>query len=103
MRFIEVKNEVCLERELDQIYIGNRKLHVNISKYRRHQFGTKRGEWRAPWEQHKESQKEVRKRHPKVAEPRGKQRSKEIWVEKKGNRSFAGSKRVSREVEGTIV
>jgi len=36
VRFLEVKNVVRLEGELDRIYIGNRKLHVNIPKYRRH-------------------------------------------------------------------
>jgi len=37
MRFFDVRNVGKLERELDQIYVGNRKLNVNVPKYRRHQ------------------------------------------------------------------
>jgi len=37
VRLFDVKNVGKLKKELDQIYIGNRKLFVNILKYRRHQ------------------------------------------------------------------
>jgi len=33
VRFLDVKNVRRLEGELDHIFIGNRKLHVNIPKY----------------------------------------------------------------------
>jgi len=34
VRFFEVRNVGKLERDLDQIYIGNKKLHGNILRYR---------------------------------------------------------------------
>jgi len=37
VRIFDVRNVGKLERELDQLYIGNTKLFVNIPKYRRHQ------------------------------------------------------------------
>jgi len=33
--FLDVENVANLERELDRIYIGNMKLHVNIPRYRK--------------------------------------------------------------------
>jgi len=35
VRLFPVPNEVRLEKQLDQIYIGNLKLYVNLPKYRR--------------------------------------------------------------------
>jgi len=35
VKFFKVENEVRLEKQLDQIYIGNIKLYVNIHRYRR--------------------------------------------------------------------
>ena len=35
VRFLEVANVVRLEKELNQICIGNMKLYVNIPRYRR--------------------------------------------------------------------
>jgi len=35
VRFFPVSNEARLEKQLDQIYIGSLKLHVNLPKYRR--------------------------------------------------------------------
>jgi len=37
VRFFEVGNVGRLEKELDQIYIGNLKLHVNVPRYRRNE------------------------------------------------------------------
>jgi len=37
VRFFTVPNELRLEKELDQIYIGNMKLYVNLPKYRRNE------------------------------------------------------------------
>jgi len=42
VRFLDVKNVVRLEGDLDRIYIGTMKLHVNIPKYRRHQYEPRR-------------------------------------------------------------
>jgi len=42
VRFFEVRNVGKLERNLDQIYIGNKKLHVNILRYRRSEADSKR-------------------------------------------------------------
>jgi len=82
--FYDVKNVVRLERELDHIYIGNRKLHVNILKYRRYQEGTKREERRAQGVKYEEE----RNKFSKETEHYGKQRSKEKWVEKNRSRSY---------------
>jgi len=35
VRFFPVPNEVRLEKQLDQIYMGSLKLYVNLPKYRR--------------------------------------------------------------------
>jgi len=37
VRLFGVSNVGGLEKELDQLYIGNRKLFVNVPKYQRHQ------------------------------------------------------------------
>ena len=37
-----MRNVGKLERNLDQIYIGNKKLHVNILRYRRSEADSKR-------------------------------------------------------------
>jgi len=75
VRFFEVRNVGRLEKELDNLYAGNRKLHVNIPKYRRNQL---------------EPPKEVRRvsRPPYMERQRDKGKSKEIWVEKRGKKSF---------------
>lgn len=39
MRFYEVVNVARLEKDLDQIYIGYMKLHVNVPRYRREVSG----------------------------------------------------------------
>ncbi|XP_068503600.1 uncharacterized protein [Phaseolus vulgaris] len=87
VRFLEVKNVRRLEGELDQIYIGNIKLHVNIPKYQRVQTESNVVERRTLRTQHMESQKEAR--HLKDEEGKGTQRRKEIWVEKNRTRSFS--------------
>ena len=60
--FYDIKNVARLERELDQIYIGNRKLHVNIPKYRRVQEGARKDERRAPEVKYEGEKKEERTR-----------------------------------------
>jgi len=88
VRFLDVQNVGRLERELDQVYIGNRKLFVNTPKYRRQQFEPLRGERRSSRDQVLENQKDTGKRYPKASEPTGKQSSMEMWVEKKGKMSY---------------
>ncbi|KAK7335256.1 hypothetical protein VNO80_27033 [Phaseolus coccineus] len=61
---------------------------MNIPKYRRHQLEPYRAERRVLRAPNTGRQKETGKRHLKDAEVGGKQRSKEIWVEKKGKKSF---------------
>jgi len=81
--FYGVKNVTRLERELDHIYIGGRKLYVNIPKYRRNQVGSRREDRRMQGVKYEEKQKEVWNH--------AKQRSKEMWVEKNRSRSYAGA------------
>ena len=88
VRFLDVKNVVRLEGELDQIYIGNRKLHVIIPKYRRFQSESNMAERRTPRTHHMESQKEAWARPLLDEEGKGTERRKELWVEKKRTRTF---------------
>jgi len=87
VRFFEVRNVGRLERDLDQIYIGNKKLHVNILRYRRSEVESKRVE------------SETRLKHTKkVRNPRKLQeeahvfheqkRTKDVWKVKIGRKSF---------------
>ncbi|KAK8469885.1 hypothetical protein PHAVU_004G009401 [Phaseolus vulgaris] len=82
VRLFDVKNVVKLEKELDQIYIGNRKLFVNIPKYRRHQE-----------ENNRVGEKETRplngRKKPEGNEESVSNKRKEVWVEKRGKKSFA--------------
>jgi len=86
--FFGVRNAGRLERELDQVYIRSRKLYVNIPKYKRNSFEPSRMDRKVPRDPHIEKQMESRKRYQKVIEPSGKQSSKEMWMEKKGRRSY---------------
>jgi len=74
MRFFEVANAGRLEKELNQIHIGNMKLYVNISRYRRAELELEVGLTR-----------EVRKQHKYVPMEN---KSKEERREKKGRQSF---------------
>ena len=76
VRFFEVRNVGRMERDLDSLYIGNMKLHVNILKYRRNQVETHKGERRDPRAHHMERK-------------RGGVKLKEVWVEKKRNMTYA--------------
>ena len=44
VRFFNVNNAASLERDLDQCYIGNRKLYVNLPRYQKDEFERKRAE-----------------------------------------------------------
>ena len=52
-------------------------------------MGSKREEWRAQGVKHEEKQKEVWNLPSKGTERYGKQRSKEMWVEKNRSKSYA--------------
>jgi len=86
VRFFEVRNVGRLEKELDSLYVGNMKLHVNISKYRRHQ---------------KEPVKEARRerRDPYDERQRDSGKRKEVWVEKRGKRSYVEAAKGEAEQE----
>ena len=77
-----------LERELDQIYIGNVKFYVSIPRYRRHEPEINREKRRDNKSLHMEMLRESRKRFKEASVINGKMRIKEVWVEKKGNKSF---------------
>ena len=70
-------NAGWLERELDQIYIGNMKLYVNIPRYQRYELEPNKASRRENRTLHKEIPKDTRKR------------VQEVSVEKKGNKSYA--------------
>jgi len=73
VRLFDVENVFCLEKQLDQIYIGNMKLYVNIPKYRRVVSAQLGGESDLP------RQAKNHFTHEPV-----KPKSKEVWREKKG-------------------
>ena len=85
VRFYGIRDVERLERELDQIYIGSRKLYVNIPKYRRSQYDPKKEE-RKPLRESKELE---RKRYKKAVEDGRKDGGKKIWVEKSRHRTYA--------------
>ena len=88
VKLLDVKNEARLERELDQIYIGNRKLHVNIPRFRRYQSVPRKVERGMQRTQRLDSHKEARARQPPVVESKGEKSSRGIWVEMNRNRTF---------------
>jgi len=68
VRFYPVPNEAKLEKKLDQIYIGNLKLHVNFPKYRRAEVEVQKG-------------KPSTSRHvaSRARSSKGKMKEKEVW------------------------
>ena len=88
VRFFEVRNVGRLERDLNQIYIGKKKLHVNVPRYKRNEMESKRQE------------KETRSIYTeKVRKPNKmkeitlvlheNKRTKEVWRAKTGKKTFA--------------
>ena len=73
VRFFTVPKKLRLEKELDQIYIGNMKLYVNLSKYRRTGISQQGGALFANGKG---------KNHHNRAQVQSK--SKEVWREIKG-------------------
>jgi len=66
-----------LERDRDQIYIGNKKLHINIPRYRRSEVEPKRVEGR--------NTRNVQEEAPVLQEQKT---TKEVWNVKSGRKSF---------------
>jgi len=87
--FFGVSDAGRLERELDQVYIGSRKLHVNIPKYKFSASEHRRTKMREQRSSSKEKQPVQKMRNQKESEPPRKQSSKDMWLEKKGKRSYA--------------
>ena len=74
VRFFNVENAVSLERDLDRCYIGNRKLYVNLSRYKRDGYECKGDE-----------PKEFKGlRSGGDVHPHGLRKGKEVWREKRG-------------------
>ncbi|XP_068501687.1 uncharacterized protein [Phaseolus vulgaris] len=89
VRFVEVRDAGPLERELDQLYVGNKKLFVNIPKYQRKMKEQSRTEGRLRRAPSRARRNEDSSTLKKVTVVGGEQRREDIWVEKKGNRSYA--------------
>jgi len=87
VRFFEVRNVRRLQRDLDQIYIGNLKLHVNIPRYRRNEADSKGAE-RNPRVDQKEMGRNSRKRKVETHGVIEKKKTKEVWKAKLGRKSF---------------
>ena len=88
VRFFEVRNAGNMERELDQIYVGNRKLYVNIPKYRRHLVEPNRVERKEDRIVNKVRTLDYGKNKVEEAEVNVLKKGKEVWVEKKGNKTY---------------
>ena len=89
VRFFAVRNVRRLENELDQIYVGNRKLFVNVPKYRRNKLKPKNYERKDLRNHASGSKKENREAKQKDQWSHGKKNMKEVWVEKKRQKSYA--------------
>jgi len=84
--FFDVRNVGSMERELDQIYIGNMKLFVNIPKYRRHHLEPNRAERRESRTINTVRPRNYGKKHLEAPALNKKKRRKKVWVEKKGKK-----------------
>jgi len=74
VRFFNVDNAVRLERELDRCYIGNRKLHVNLPRYKREGYERKGVE----------PNKFEGVSRGGDGQSNGQRKGKEVWREKRG-------------------
>ena len=88
VRFFEVRNVGRLEKDLDQIYIGNKKLHVNVPKYRRSELESK-GQESENRAYHKEKGRLYRKPQEESPAVRDQKRITEVWRVKAGSKSYA--------------
>jgi len=87
VRFFEVRNVGRLERNLDQIYIGNKKLHVNISRYNMSEVEPKRVESENRVK-HTEKVRNPRKMQEETRVFHDQKRTKEVWKVKTGRKYF---------------
>ena len=78
MRLFEVENVGRLDKELNQIYIGNMKLHVNIPRYRRNELEHGREQRREGKKQHLVLPREPRKQGVEGLGVSGRMRKKEV-------------------------
>jgi len=83
-----VRNVERLEKELDQIYIGNKKLHVNIPRYRRNVEGAKRGgsENRV---QHTRKARNMIESQAETSATQDQKKTKEVWRVKTKGKSYS--------------
>ncbi|XP_068486424.1 uncharacterized protein [Phaseolus vulgaris] len=82
VRLFDVKNVGNLERELDQIYIGSRKLFVNLPKYHRVDMSREEGRTRSSVGTGRREQGVKERVEMEVSKS---YKGKEVWVEKGGN------------------
>ena len=83
VRFFEVGNVGRLEKELDQIYIENMKLHVNIPRYQRNELVLNKEVRRDVRNLHKEEPRDTRNSRSDEPVANMKKKGKEVWMEKK--------------------
>lgn len=88
VRFFEVRNVGRLEKDLDQIYIGNKKLHVNVPKYRRSEMEAK-GQGSENRAYRKEQGRIYRKPQEESPVVHGQKRRTKVWRVKAGSKSYA--------------
>jgi len=88
VRFFYVRNVRWLESELDQLIVGNRKLYVNILKYRRTQAEYERNGRRDLRNIEVGRHRGAGKEHHKENGTSRKKNGNEVWVEKQGSKSF---------------
>ena len=97
MRFFEVGNVGRLEKKLDQIYIGNLKLYVNVLRHRRSKLKQYRDTRRIGRITGREIPRETKKHSMVILEVKKKMKGKEVWMEKNGNKSYADAVRGSTQ------
>ena len=81
MRFFKVENAGRPKKELDQIYIGNMNLDVNIPKYRKTELEPGREQRWEGKNQHLVLPREPRKQGVEGPVVSGRMRRKEVWME----------------------
>jgi len=87
-RFFEVRNVGRLERDLHHIYIGNKKLHVNILRYTRNEEGANRTD-SENMVKHTEKVINPRKLQAEAHIAHDQKKTKEVWKVKTRGKSFA--------------
>jgi len=85
VRFFGVRNVGRLERDFNQIYIDNKKLHVNVPRYRRSEKETRwlESETRSKYF---EKERNPRKKNEETTVLHENKRTKEVWRAKTGGK-----------------